>query len=100
MRLGDRISQAGTEPRIVFHPREGAGESNIPLEVNTMGDTTNTTEHRVTITIESAELPVDEEARNAVLTEFSTRVGHLLDGLRGIDADQGDVRYRTSNTLE
>jgi len=56
-----------------------------------MKETNETTACRITITLDSAELPVDEQARNALLTEFRSRAGHLVEGLRGIDADQGDV---------
>ncbi|MFP8958855.1 hypothetical protein ACLI4Y_19300 (plasmid) [Natrialbaceae archaeon A-CW3] len=56
-----------------------------------MKDPNETTAYRVTTTLDSAKLPVDEEARNALLTEFRSRVGHLVEELRGIDADQGDV---------
>jgi len=63
-----------------------------------MKDSNETTAYRVTITLDSAKLPVDEQARNALLTEFRSRVGHLVDGLRGIDAEQDDIdistRYR------
>ena len=60
-----------------------------------MKDTNETTTYRVTITLDSAELPVDEQARNALLNEFRSRVGHLVDGLRGIGADQGDIDVST-----
>jgi len=60
-----------------------------------MKETNETTACRITITLDSAELPVDEQARNALLTEFRSRVGHLVEGLRGIDADQGDVGVST-----
>lgn len=60
-----------------------------------MRDTNETTTYRVTITLDSAELPVDEQARNALLTEFRSRVGHLVEGLRGIDTDQGDIDVST-----
>ncbi|RQG95632.1 hypothetical protein EA472_21500 [Natrarchaeobius oligotrophus] len=48
------------------------------------------------ITLDSAGLPVDEQARNALLTEFRSRVGHLVEGLRGIDAEKGDGDVSTS----
>lgn len=60
-----------------------------------MKDSNETTAYRVTITCDSAKLPVDRQARNALLTEFRSRVGHLVEGLRGIDADQGDVDVST-----
>jgi len=60
-----------------------------------MKETNETTACRITITLDSAELPVDQQARNALLTEFRSRVGHLVEGLRGIDADQGDVDVST-----
>jgi len=60
-----------------------------------MKETNETTACRITITLDSAELPVDEQARNALLTESRSRVGHLVEGLRGIDADQGDVDVST-----
>nr|ASK38280.1 hypothetical protein [Halorubrum lacusprofundi] len=76
---------------MVFRPQKGAGKSNAPPEANQMKETNETTACRITITLDSAELPVDEQARNALLTEFRSRAGHLVEGLRGIDADQGDV---------
>jgi hypothetical protein len=60
-----------------------------------MKEINETTACRITITLDSAELPVDQQARNALLTEFRSRVGHLVEGLRGIDADQGDVDVST-----
>ena len=60
-----------------------------------MKDTNETTTYRVTITLDSAELPVDEQARNALLNEFHSRVGHLVEGLHGIDVDQGDIDVST-----
>ncbi|CCC40240.1 hypothetical protein [Haloquadratum walsbyi] len=60
-----------------------------------MKDINETTAYRVTITLNRAELPVDEQARNALLTEFRSRIGHLVDGLHGIDADQGDIDVGT-----
>lgn len=60
-----------------------------------MKDTNETTTYRVTITLDSAELPVNEQARNALLTEFCSRVGHLVEGLRGIGADQADIDVST-----
>ena len=47
-----------------------------------MKETNETTAYRVTITLDSAELPVDEQARNALLTEFRLRVGHRLGIIR------------------
>jgi len=64
-----------------------------------MKETNETTACRITITLDSAELPVDQQARNALLTEFRSRVGHLVEGLRGIDADQGDVDVSTGGTV-
>jgi len=60
-----------------------------------MKDSNETTAYRVTITLDSAKLPVDEQARNALLTEFRSRVGHLVDGLRGIDVEQDDIDIST-----
>jgi hypothetical protein len=60
-----------------------------------MKDSNETTTYRVTVTLDSAELPVDEHARNALLTEFCSRVGHLVEGLRGIDADHSDIDVST-----
>ncbi|WP_255194713.1 hypothetical protein [Natronobeatus ordinarius] len=60
-----------------------------------MKDSNKTTAYRITITLDSAELPIDEQVRNALLTEFRSRVGHLVEGLRGIDAEQGDVDVST-----
>ncbi|ELY35506.1 hypothetical protein [Natronorubrum tibetense] len=60
-----------------------------------MKNSNETTAHRVTITLDSAKLPVDEQARNALLTEFRSRVGHLVEGLRGIDAEQDDIDIST-----
>jgi len=60
-----------------------------------MKETNETTAHRITITLDSAKLPVDEQARNALLTDFRSRVGHLVEGLRGIDVDQGDIDVST-----
>lgn len=60
-----------------------------------MDGTPNTTAYRITVTVESAKLPVDEDARNALLTEFRSRVSHLCDGLRGTDADLADIDVRT-----
>ena len=60
-----------------------------------MKNTNETTTYRVTITLDSTELPVDEQARNALLNEFCSRVGHLVEGLRGIDTDQGDIDVST-----
>lgn len=60
-----------------------------------MKESNETTAYRVTITLDSAELPIDEQARNALLTEFRLRVGQLVEGLCGIDADQGDIDVST-----
>jgi hypothetical protein len=60
-----------------------------------MKDSNETTTYRVTITLDSAKLSVDEQARSALLTEFRSRVGHLVDGLRGIDAEQDDIDIST-----
>ena len=60
-----------------------------------MKETNKTSAYRITITLDSAELPVDEQVRNALLTEFRSRVGHLVEGLRGIDAKQDDIDIRT-----
>jgi len=54
-----------------------------------------TTAYRITITLDNAKLPVDEQARNTLLTEFRSRVGHLVEGLRGIDAEQDDIDIST-----
>jgi len=64
-----------------------------------MKDSNETTAYRVTITLDSAKLPVDEQARNALLTEFRSRVGHLVDGLRGIDVEQDDIDISTGYRL-
>lgn len=60
-----------------------------------MKETNEMTACRITITLDSAELPIDQQARNALLTEFRSRVAHLVEGLRGIEADQGDVDVST-----
>lgn len=60
-----------------------------------MKDSNETTTYRGTITLDSAELPGDEQAHNALLTEFRSRVGHLVEGLRGINADQGEIDVST-----
>ena len=60
-----------------------------------MKETNETTACRITITLDSAELPVDQQARNALLTEFRSRVGHLVEGLRDIDAEQDDIDIST-----
>ena len=60
-----------------------------------MKETNKTSAYRITITLDSAELPVDEQVRNALLTEFRSRVGHLVEGLRGIDAEQDDIDIST-----
>lgn len=60
-----------------------------------MKDINETTSYRVTITLNRAELPVDEQACNALLTEFRSRIGHLVKGLHGIDVDQGDIDVST-----
>ena len=60
-----------------------------------MKETNETSAYRITITLDSAELPVDEQVRNALLTEFRSRVGHLVEGLRGIDAKQDDIDIST-----
>ena len=60
-----------------------------------MKETNKTSAYRITITLDSAELPVDEQVRNALLTEFRSRVGHLVEGLRGIDAKQDDIDIST-----
>ena len=60
-----------------------------------MKDSNETTAYRVTITLDSAKLPIDEQARSALLTEFRSRVGHLVEGLRGIDAEQDDIDIST-----
>ena len=62
-----------------------------------MKETNETTAYRITITLDSAELPVDQQARNALLTEFRSRVGHLVEGLRGIDAEQDDIDISTGD---
>jgi hypothetical protein len=60
-----------------------------------MKDSNKTSAYRITVTLDSAELPVDEQARNALLTEFRSRVGHLVEGLRDIDAEQDDIDIST-----
>ncbi|WP_254526033.1 hypothetical protein [Natrinema caseinilyticum] len=60
-----------------------------------MKDSNETSAYRVTITLDSAKLPVDEQDRNALLTEFRSRVGHLVEGLRRIDAEQDDIDIST-----
>ena len=60
-----------------------------------MKETNETTACRITITLDCAELPIDEQARNALLTEFRSRVSHLVEGLRGIDVEQDDIDIST-----
>lgn len=60
-----------------------------------MKDINETAAYRVSITLNGAELPLDEQARNALLAEFRSRIGHLVEGLHGIDADQGDIDVST-----
>ncbi|WP_224338315.1 hypothetical protein [Haloprofundus halobius] len=60
-----------------------------------MKGSNKTSAYRITITLDSAEFPVDEQVRNALLTEFRSRVGHLVEGLRGIDAEQDDIDIST-----
>ncbi len=85
----------GLQLGIVFAPKGVRGNRTYPPEASQMKETNETTACRITITLDSAELPVDQQARNALLTEFRSRVGHLVEGLRGIDADQGDVDVST-----
>lgn len=60
-----------------------------------MEDANQTTEYRLTITVDGADLPVDETVRHAFLDGLGSQIRDLLVENHGIKVDQNDVTVAT-----
>lgn len=60
-----------------------------------MDDTDQTTAYRLTITVDGANLPVDEDVRHALLDDLRTVVRDRLEERHGAEVDQDDITVAT-----
>jgi hypothetical protein len=60
-----------------------------------MEHTDETAAHRLTITVDGVDLPVDEDVRHALLEDLRTEFRDLLVESHGVEVDQDDVTVAT-----
>lgn len=60
-----------------------------------MGDASQTTEYRLTITVDDADFPVDETVRHTLLDNLGSQIRNLLVENHGIEVDQNDIAVAT-----
>ncbi|ELY84420.1 hypothetical protein [Natrinema gari] len=60
-----------------------------------MNDTNQTTPSRLTITVDGADLPINEDGRHALLDDLKTAVRDQLEERHGVETDQDDITVAT-----
>jgi len=60
-----------------------------------MEDTNQTTASRLTITVDGADLPINEDGRHALLDDLKTAVRDQIEERHGVETDQDDITVTT-----
>jgi hypothetical protein len=60
-----------------------------------MNDANQTTASRLTITVDGADLPINEDGRHALLNDLKTAVRDQLEERHGVETDQDDITVAT-----
>ncbi|GAB7010812.1 hypothetical protein [Halorubrum trueperi] len=60
-----------------------------------MNDANQTAAYRLTITVDGADLPIDEDGRHALLEDLRTAIRNRLGERHGVETDQDDITVAT-----